>query len=223
MPAAVSYNPAPAIVAAVLFSALVLGFAAAVRRYRRTRRGGAAVVAIALGVCLGVLSAGITVGAYQSYVIQNTWRFSYYLGVQENGDGSGSIIVPVPKDERLLADLRLETGTANWSLLNTSVGRGLFVRFTGGFDIETYVSVFPPPVPGPDTTPSMGVPSNCTAGTGNCTGRPSVWVYYSGPENVSFGFSTSWWYLNGNLKQGWATYETTEPPVPLAAEPRTFL
>lgn len=223
MSASVYYNPAPAILAAVLFVALGLGFAAAVRRHRRTRRRGAAVVAIALGVCLGVLSAGIAVGAYQSYVFQNTWRFSYYLGVQVNGNASGSIIVPVPKDETLLAGLHRTWGLANWSLVNTSFGRGLFVRFTGGFDIETYVSVFPPPVPGPDTTPSMGVPSNCTAGTGNCTGRPSMWIHYSGPENVSFGFSTSWWYLNDNLKQGWATYETVQPPVPLAAEPRTFL
>ncbi len=106
------------------------------------------------------------------------------------------------------------SGRANWSLVTTSRGRGLFVGFTGPMDIGTEVSVFPPPAAPPDTSATMTVPSNCTAEPSNCTGPPSLWIFYSGPSGAQLGFSTSGWYVRGALKTDWAAYESIPPAVP---------
>ncbi len=219
----VSYSPFPILfLVGLLLIVLAIAAAAAIVRYQRTRRRGALVAAVALGLGLAVVGGVVAYASVESYVLQYTWRYDYDVGIQVDGSASGSLIVPVPGDETLLTGLTVMSGRANWSFINTSRGRGLFVGFVGPFDLGTHVSLFPPPAAPPDTSPTMTVLSNCTMNPSNCTGPPTMWIFYSGPAGAQLGFSTSGWYANGDLKSGWATYESIPPPVPLAS-PRTFL
>ena len=202
----------PLVVAAIL----LLGLLAAVFRYQRTPRRGTAVAIIALALGLAMVTGLSVYSAYQSYVAQNTWTFGYSLAIQGNGTAPESLVAPIAKDESLLGGLHLTSGTANWSLVDTPKGRGLFVRFTGSATIETTVSAVPRPSVFPDTSPTMTVSTNCTAQPSNCTGPPSLWVFYSGPAGTHIALSISSSYLDGDLAVGWATYQTWPPAVPAA-------
>ncbi len=202
----------------VLVGALTL---AAVRYGRAPGKGTAAVVAsLAIG---SALAGGLAAyGTYQTAVSSNTWAFDYDLSVQANGTSPESIVVPIPQDEGLLAGLRLSSGDANWSLVNTSRGRGLYVRFTGAATISASVSLVPRPAVFPDTRPTMAIWSNCTAEPSNCTGLPELWIFYSGPSGASLVLSMPTGTVAAFLASGWGEYEIHPPAVP-ALQPRTFL
>ncbi len=214
MPPALGVSVVLVVLLVALLALLTFAEVAAVIRYRRTRSRNLATVAIVLGTSLAVVGSAFAFGVYQTYVTQSTWRFGYSVEVQSNGTANESIIVPVPRDEGLLAGLRLASGHANWSLVTTSRGRGLFVQFAGAADLDAYMSAFPPPSPLPDASPTLEAAMNCTAQPSNCTdGPPMFWIFYSGPSGASLSFSVSNWYVNAPLREGWDAYMALPPPA----------
>ncbi len=209
-----SFSVLLAIVFAVILLVLLVGLLAALVRYRRTRHRKMAILAISLGLALATVSGVVAYAAWQSYVAQSTWRFDYYVALQGNASAVVSVVVPVPHDEELLAGLHVTAGVANWSFVDTAIGRGLFVRMTGSAAIETSVSLFPAPAVPPDTTSTLMSTGNCTPVPSNCTGLPSMWIFYSGPAGIWIGFHTSSWWVSDSLKGGWVTYVAAPPPVP---------
>ncbi len=193
---------------------LLVGLVLAIVGYRRAPRRNTTIAIIALAVGFATVSGVFGYAAYRSYVVQNTWGFGYGLTIQGNGTAPETIVVPIAKDEGLLAGLRLSSGTANWTFVDTPKGRGLFVRFTGSARIETSVSTFPRPAAPPDTSPTMVESSNCTAQPSNCTGPPRLWIYYSGAAGARVGLTLDPWYLGGYLETGWASYEVWPLAVP---------
>ncbi len=188
---------------------LILGLIPLVLRYRKnpTRKNTAAAVVVAAAL---VAAGGLyAFDASYVYVTNNYWWFNYSLSVQGNGTAPEAVIVPAPKDGSLLAKLSLESGQANWSLVDTPHGRGLFVQFEGSALLETYVSEFPPPLDPLSGEPTMSASTNCTAaGSGNCTGFPQLWMYYSGSSGAEVIFTIAEYGVRSYPTQGWATYET---------------
>jgi len=193
---------------------LLVGLAFAIVRFRRMPQAKTAVVIVALAVGLSAVVGGWGYSAYQTYLDENTWRFGYLLDVRGNGTAPESLVVPIARDESLLTSLHLTSGTANWSFVDTPKGRGLFVSFTGAAQIQVGLSRVPRPAVLPDTSPTMTVPTNCTAQPSNCTGPPTVWLYYSGPAGAYLGLGVGSVYFSGYLTAGWAAYETLPPPMP---------
>lgn len=195
---------------------LLVGLALAIVRYRSVPQAKAAVVIVALAIGLSAVVGVWAYSAYQTYVSENTWSFGYALDVRGNGTAPESLIVPIVLDESLLTGLHLSSGAANWSFVNTTKGRGLFVSFTGAARIEAAVSTVPRPAVFPDTRPTMTVFTNCTAQPSNCTGPPSVWVFYGGAAGAWMGLSIGSYSLAGYLTVGWAPYATWPQAVPTA-------
>lgn len=189
---------------------LVVGFIAFVLPYRRapTRKNTAAVIVMA--AALATAGGVYAFDAYYVYASNNTWWFQYTVSLEGNGSAPEAMIVPVPRDETLLAHLKLESGSANWSLVDTPYGRGLFVRFTGSALLDTYVSEFPPPGDPSSGDPTMTQASNCTAPQGNCTGAPApqLWMFYSGTAGVQVVFLTTSVGVRAYPAPGWAPYES---------------
>ncbi len=206
MTTVVIYYALTALLVPVLLVVLV-GLALAAVRYRQRRSRGAMAALVAFLVAAVAVTGLIALGSYESYRLENLWAFNYSVSIQGNGTSPEAVIVPIPEDWGLLAGLKLHQGSANWSLVNTAHGRGLYVRFAGSALIETYVSQFPRPNPQPNASPSMTQPSNCTIPSRNCTGYPSYWMFYSGGAGawalVSFPYES----MGGYVKQGWAKYD----------------
>jgi hypothetical protein len=213
--ATVVWSPLVGLFLVLTLVSLVLGLTVTIVRFLRGPRPAIAIVIILLA--RGLASVGsVGYAVYRSYEIQNTWSFGYSLRVQGNGTAPESLVVPIVGDESLLAGLHLTSGTANWSIVDTPRGRGLFVQFTRTASMEASESRFPPPAVVPDTSPTMTVSTNCTAQPSNCTGPPSVWVFYSGPAGARVGLSASSLYFSAFLSVGWASYETWPIPMPQA-------
>ena len=185
-------------------------------RYSQTGRRGFAVVAVAFALGSVAVVGVLAYGTYQNDLSENTWAFDYSLSVVSNGTGSESVVVPVPQDEPLLAGLRLTSGRANWSFVTTPRGRGLFVQFARAATLEASVALVPRPASLPDTSPTMTVPTNCTAEPSNCTGSPWLWVFYSGPAGAALDLSISDGSVRASLATGWAAYESLPRPVPVS-------
>lgn len=216
MPPLSSISPLPPLLLEFLFVAYLGAFVLAMVKYNRTRHRAMAAVAVALALGCATFGGLAAYETYQTYAAENTWGFQYSVSVSANGTGPESVVLPIPEDEGLLAGLRLTAGNANWSLVNTSRGRGLFVRFTSAAAIGTSVSILPRPSTPPDTRPTMAVSTNCTVDPSNCTGLPKLWIFYSGPSGASLAFSMSWGSIGGYLTVGWAEYELIPRPMPAA-------
>lgn len=184
----------------------ILGFVAATLRDRRSpaRKTSAAVIVVAFA--LATASGLYVASAYQDYQLNGSWQFNYHVSIQANDPSPGSLIVPVPQDETLLEGLHLQSGRANWSLVDTPHGRGLFVRFVGDAELDTYVIMRPPLASASGTEPTMTAPSNCTVGIENCTGDPQLWMYYSGSSGTQAVLILGWLGLRTYPTSGWSTY-----------------
>jgi hypothetical protein len=192
---------------------LIGGLIATVLLYRRApsrrRKVAVIVVAVALATASGVYGALF----YQDYQLNYSWQFNYHVSILANGTSPESLIVPVPQDQALLGELTLQSGQANWSFVSTPYGRGLFVRFTGGAELDTYVIMRPPLDSQASTDPTMTAPSNCTVGIANCTGAPQLWMYYSGSSGARVLLVLGWLGLQTYPEAGWARYNPrTFPP-----------
>ena len=206
MPPTMSYSQSPlfAILIAVL-AILVMLLALQIRRLRK----GATRKLVATVLVTVVATAGVAgllaYRFYASYVLENTWTFCYYVNIQADGASVDGIVVPAVTNESLLAGLALDSGIANWSLMNTSHGRGLYIAFTGNATLSVYLSRYPPPSPRPDTSPTM------TNGTG---APPEVWIYHLGAGDVSLSFFAG--YLGTgvtSVQAGWTVYPLLPPPA----------
>lgn len=195
---------------------LLVGFAIALTRYRRDPQAGTKAAVIALAVGVGTAGGLYAYAAYQAYVFNNTWNFEYMLDIQGNGTAPESLIVPTPQDGTLLANLRASSssGNVNWSFVDTSLGRGLFVQFDGSATLQASVSRFPPPATSDGAGSTMLVWANCTASPSNCTGRPQLWMFYSGSAGARVVLSMPMLYLQAYPTRGWALYETLPVAVP---------
>lgn len=213
-----SATPSPllAVLIVGLLVGLLVGLVLAARRYLRTRHWLSAVLVAVLAIAAAEVGGAIALSAYVDSVRENTWTFTYSLAVARDDNGTGSLVAPIPKDEHLLAGLRLEAGNANWSFIDTTRGRGLFVRFNGTATLRASVSAIPRPVALPDTSPTLFESTNCTAGPSNCTGPPTVWIFYSGPSGTRVSLVADSWYVGDYLQAGWVAYVVAPPRVPLA-------
>lgn len=191
----------------VLLGLVGVGLVAAVVPYRRDPRRRRFVAVVIMAVAFSIVAAVCVTAAYDAYLFNNTYQFNYRLSLQGNGTYPESVIVPVPQDESLLAHLTRTSGTANWSLVDTPHGRGLFVRFSGDVVLETSVIVSPPLKSWSSGEPTMTAASNCTMGTGNCTGFPRLWLFYSGIAGVYVSFSNAWYNILAYPSTGWGSYE----------------
>lgn len=205
MAMAVAAGPHPLLL--VLLGVLLLGLVAVVLPYRREPRrkrfAGVVVMAVAFSTVGGLCVAT----AYNAYELNATYRFTFLVSLQGNGTYPESVIVPVPQDESLLSGLARTSGTANWSLVDTPHGRGLFVRFEGTADLEAKAVRFPPPASPTAGEPTMPVSSNCTAAPSNCTGPPQFWMFYSGNAGVYGIVMVGYEYVRAYPSTGWAAYD----------------
>src|SRR2546425_1162032 len=146
-----------------LFPALVLWAATGALiiftfQAHRRREGRVVLSGLAtLAVVADVFSPCLSLLAYRQYVAINTQTFEYSIELAPNENAPDSVIVPVPGDESLLANLHATSGTAIWSLVDTAHGRGLRVNFSGAVSLSaTFSEPIPPEVPfGHNITPTM--------------------------------------------------------------------
>jgi len=176
------YPPYPelAAIAAILFAVFLSLF---LREWRDPNRRAGMAMSLSLAVISAVAMGGLAMASYQEYVLMNTWTYFYGLDIQPNVTHAQAVIVPVPVDTSLLADLHLVSGEANWSFTDTVHGRGLYVRFIGPTTIESRFSEFAPGGSNRDTRLTM---TNASA--------PSdwgpVWIYYMGSGGVTLQFQS---------------------------------
>ncbi len=191
------------------------GFAVYLRIWmRQEERRGAAVhprrgltaVFVLLLVLTGVFGA-LTAG---EVALASTWVYHYYLGVEEAGPGSHAIVLPVPVDTSLLTGLQANRTSANWSLVQTIHGPGLYVAFSGPTTFESAVRMLAPLGNHPDggLAPQLG---NQTSW--------EVWIEYLGADSVNVNFQYGYGYTVagaaayiGALTPGWSSYPLTPAP-----------
>ncbi len=206
MPPAVSYTQTPMfLILGVALTLLAVVFALSVRRWRHGPTRTRLAELVASGVALAVVVSVMGYGVYIDYVRANTWTFSYSIRIQGTAFPD-AVIVPSVADESLLAGLTLVTGIANWSFVDTTHGRGLYVAFDGNTTLSTYISRFPPPVPLPDASLTM------MNGTGPWQG---LWVWHRGSAALSVNFYENYRFSwPDEIQPGWQTIQMT--PVPAA-------
>lgn len=191
------------------------GFAVYLRLWMRQeeRRGsavhlrrGLTAVFVLLLVLTGVFGA-LTAG---EVALASTWVYHYHLSVGETGPGSHAIVLPVPVDTRLLTGLQANRTSANWSLVQTIHGPGLYAAFSGPTTFESAVRILAPLGNHPDGTLAPQ-PGNQTSW--------EVWIEYLGTGAVEVNFQYGFGYTFagaavyiGPLTSGWAAYPLTQAP-----------
>jgi hypothetical protein len=191
---------------AVLFGVLgVFGLTFAVLARKRTPRRSPLPIVVA-SVLLLVATVASGTMAYSKYAEAQTWSFFYYVEIVPNGNTSGAAVVPIPRNETLLLDLHVSSGNANWSLVDTPHGRGLYIGFTGMASVEASVPGLPRGFPRDEYAPSMAV---------NVTDyRTETWTFYSGTSGVHVHLQIYFWVLDADLAPGWSTREIGFAPPP---------
>ncbi len=116
----------------------------------------AATVCLVLVVVFGAQAGFLGVVAYDQYLVQGQQHYDYQLFLHGNATFREGIIVPIPTDESLLTNLRVDSGSANWSLVDTLHGRGLYVSFVGSANLSAEFIEFSPSGRTRDDTPTMG-------------------------------------------------------------------
>ncbi len=200
------YSPIPAflVIAGILF-ALCLYL------YRRERHGegGPRKVAtlLVLTVLFGAATGGLAYLSYLEAVQMNTWTYFYEMDVQPTSTAPQSVIVPIPQDPSLLADLHVASGAANWSLVDTIHGRGLYVQFHGQTTVEALFSELWSNGSGHNVTLTMmNSPASGSWGP--------AWVFCGGSGGVTLHFQPGGVGSNGSpvLAAGWNLVELTPHP-----------
>ena len=185
---------------AILVPFFILG----ILRLRRAPSLKLLAAVIAMGIALSALSIVYGYGLNQAYVSSHTWSYSYSVYVHTNGTGPDGIVVPSVVDEGLLDGLSVQSGTANWSLVDTEHGRGIYIAFTGAATLRVSLSRYPAPDPSPDIRWTM---------TNESTRTPDLWIYYPGTAGAYLSLQSSLW-CEGYVRPGWNLYPTQ--PVPVA-------
>lgn len=196
------------LVAATTLLAVGLFFVIRNDRGRPPRSRFFAIVTLAVGVAVVVGLLGY--GAFQIYMSENTWTFTYSVSIHANGTSPEAVVVPIPSDEGLLAGLRLTNGTANWSLVDTPNGRGLYIGFTGSAAFRVDVAIPPPPAPEPNVGPTMELPYIASQD------KYEWWVYYDGQAGGVLDVTLGCYDLHTYLVPGWIPAEPwcLNPPLP---------
>jgi hypothetical protein len=165
----------------------------------RMRRGLTALF-VGLLVLTGVFGT-LTVG---EAVLASTWVYHYYLSVDATPGGAAAVVLPIPRDSTLLANLQSNRTTTNWTFVATAHGPGLYVGFSEPTDLNAYVRLFAPFGNHPDgaLAPQTGNQSEW-----------QVWIEYLGSGTVDINFQYGYGYTVagamvyiGTLTPGWAAY-----------------
>lgn len=180
---------------------LLVGILLAFRDRRKGPPDAKAIILIVLAVCLAIVAALLGYSAYQDYVVQNTSTFTYSVSIWAEGTAPESIVLPIPKDEGLLTGLHLTNGTANWSLVDTEKGRGLYITFEGSASLRVDVAILPPPSPTRDTGPTMEVPYVASVSD------YGWWVFYDGQAGGALDLNLGCYDLHASLVPGWTSAE----------------
>jgi hypothetical protein len=185
--------------AAVLFALAI--------RARRDREGREVVARLlTLGIVLLVIAIPFAVITYRQYVAINTSTYGYRLELRPNGTARDAIILPIPGDEILISGLRVLSGVANWSIVDTGHGRGLSVEFTGNVSLESSYSVFGESRFNHNDTPTMRENASSY--------EADVWIYHDTASEVRFDLSIDWCRLSAYPIEGWRTYHVVCVPGP---------
>lgn len=179
----------------------------------RRRRPGpdrtSAAACIVLAVVFGMQAIFLGVVAYDQYLQQGVQHYTYQLVITGNASFPETIVVPIPTDESLLSDLRVESGSATWSVVDTAHGRGLYVAFVGSAHLSADFTEFSPSGRTRDDTPTMG---NETYG---CV--RSAFFFLDGPTAVLVSLGIDSCSLSGPAYPGWTEGEFQCCP-PIAVE-----
>ena len=168
----------------------------------------ATALCIALAVVFAVQAGYFGVVAHDRYLIETQEHYSYVLFLRGNWTTRGGIVVPIPTDETLLTNLHVDSGEANWSLVDTVHGRGLYVAFRGYANLSAEFREFSPSGRIRDDTPTMG---NQTYG---CV--RSAYIFLDGPRAVGVSLYLGDCSLEVAAYPGWTGGEfMCCPPVPL--------
>ncbi|HYM39257.1 MAG TPA: hypothetical protein VEY12_03800, partial [Thermoplasmata archaeon] len=118
---------------------------------RKEFRTSLAVVIVLAGLTAGFMAEGVA-----DYVQANGWKFQFQASFGLKGVGPSIVVVPEVADRSLLAHLRLWSGSANWSYVETPYGPGLYVVVREDLTI-LYADflIYPPPAQLPDTSFTM--------------------------------------------------------------------
>ena len=173
---------------------------------RRDRTAAALCIALAIGFAIQAGYFGVV--ARDRYLIETQEHYSYTLFLRGNWTARGGVVVPIPTDEILLTNLHVDSGDANWSLVDTVHGRGLYVSFLGFANLSADFSEFSPSGRIRDDTPTMG---NQTYG---CV--RSAYVFLEGPRAVGVSLYIGDCSLQMAAYPGWTGGEFyCCPPVPV--------
>ena len=159
----------------------------------------AAAICLALAVLFGVQAGFLGVVAYDQYLVQGQQHHYYQLYLRGNATLREGVVVPIPEDESLLANLRVDAGQANWSLVDTFHGRGLYVSFVGSANLRAEFTEFSPAGRTRDDTPTMG---NVTTGC-----MRSAYFFVDGPREVLVDLSIDDCFLHAAAIPGWSSGE----------------
>ncbi len=158
------------------------------------------------GILLVALSTPITFLAYRQYEAENTYTYGHELKLYPNGTAGDAVIVPIPEEEDLLAGLHVMSGVANWSIANTSHGRGLYVAFVGYASLEAEYSAYGPSRFDHNNTPTMR--ENVSSF------QADAWIYRAASSEVRVDLSIGWCRLGAFPAEGWRTYRMVCVPPP---------
>lgn len=207
--------PVPVFPPYYLGAVLCGGLAVYVRWWtrREERRG----IVLRMGRSLTALFVGLLVltGIFGALTIgeaieANTWVYNYYFGVEHADLGAQAVVLPIPKDTTLLANLQANRSSANWSYVTTVHGPGLYVAFSGPVSLDAHVRVLAPFGSHPDGDVPL------QEGNGSLW---QVWIEYLGTGSIDVNFQYGYGYtINGalvyigTLTPGWASYGLIPAP-----------
>lgn len=181
-----------------VWTLFLVGLILALRKRRMQPPSPKTVTLVVLVIGFAAMSALLGYGALAIYASRNTWTFSYSVSIMANGSEAESVVLPVPRDESLLADLHASSAAANWSFVDTPKGRGLDLHFTGSVVLDATVSRFLFFGAPPDTAPTMQDAAN-----GSDPSR--IWVYYPGGAGGRVDLAFTSWYAQVFLVPGWTS------------------
>ena len=174
--------------------------------HHRRKQPRAVVALLCAGVIFVGLSAPVAIDAYHQYEAINTFVYDYSLEFHANGTTRDAIVVPIPGDETLVSSLRVVSGVANWSLIDSEHGRGLYVAFTGNASFEARLSVSGPSRFDRNDTPTVRENASFH--------EADVWVYHASASELRFDLYIGCSRLSAYPTEGWRTYHVACTPHP---------
>ncbi len=159
----------------------------------------AAALSLLLAILFGVQAGLIGVVANDLYLREGQQTYSYGLRLAANTFEREAVVVPIPTDEILLTNLRVDSGDANWSLVTTAHGRGLYVSFVRFANLSAEFTEFSPGGKTRDDTPTMGnLTSDCLR---------SGYFFVDGAVEISVILDIGACHLYANATAGWSGAE----------------